>query len=146
MTPEVARRLLGLVGLGYRARNAIAGVQMVRDAAIRGRLRFAIVAPDVSRHSLDKLVPMLRAKRVRFIFGPSAAELGQVVGRETTAAVGILDAPLARGMRELLEKAGIPFEEVASASVAQGKRAPTTRDNDRRPPARRRGNGHRRQD
>jgi ribosomal protein L7Ae-like RNA K-turn-binding protein len=115
LTPEQTRKLLGLVGLGYRARNAIAGVQMVRDAAMRGRLKFAIVAPDVSRHSLDKLIPLLSAKRIRFVMGPGAVELGQAVGRESTAAVGILDGQLARGMRQLLEAAG--------AASAQGARA-----------------------
>ena len=119
LTPEQTRRLLGLVGLGYRARNAVVGVQMVRDAAMRGLLRLAIVAPDVSKHSLDKLVPLLTAKGIKFVQGPTASELGQAVGRETTAAVGILNGQLARGMRELLEAAG--------ADLAQGK-APTTRD------------------
>ncbi len=119
LTPEVTRKLLGLVGLGYRARNAVAGVQMVRDAAMRGRLKLAIVAPDVSRHSLDKLVPLLTAKRIRFVQGPSAVELGRAVGRETTAAVGILNGQLARGMRELLEAAG--------ADLAQGKSADDAR-------------------
>ena len=38
---------------------------------------------------------LLTAKRIRFIYGPSGAELGQAVGRETTAAVGILDGQLA---------------------------------------------------
>ena len=119
LTAEQTRRLMGLVGLGYRARNAVVGVQMVRDAAMRGRLKFAIVAPDVSRHSLDKLVPLLTAKRIRFVQGPSAVELGRAVGRESTAAVGVLNGQLARGMRELLEAAG--------ADTAQGKSADDAR-------------------
>ena len=88
---------------------------MVRDAAMRGRLKFAVVAPDVSKHSLDKLVPLLTAKRIRFVQGPSAVELGRAVGRESTAAVGILDGQLARGVRALLESEG--------ADSAQGKSA-----------------------
>jgi ribosomal protein L7Ae-like RNA K-turn-binding protein len=119
VTPEVTRKLLALAGLGYRARNAVVGVQMVRDAAMRGRLKFAIVAPDVSRHSLAKLVPLLTAKRIRFVQGPSAVELGRVVGRESTAVIGVLDGQLARGMRALLEAAG--------ADTAQGKSAEDAR-------------------
>ena len=119
LTAEQTRRLMGLVGLGYRARNAVVGVQMVRDAAMRGRLKFAIVAPDVSRHSLDKLVPLLTAKRIRFVMGPSGEELGRAVGRESTAAVGIVNGQLARGMRALLEAAG--------ADTAQGKSAEDAR-------------------
>ena len=119
LTPDQTRKLLGLAGLGYRARNAVAGVQMVRDAAMRGRLKLAIVAPDVSRHSLDKLVPLLTAKRIRFVQGPSASELGRAVGRETTAAIGILNGQLARGMRELLEAAGADLAQSKSADDAR---------------------------
>ena len=97
------RRVLGLLGLGVRARNAVVGVERVRDAAQRGRLKLAVVAPDASRHSLDKVVPLLAAKRVRTYEGPSAAALGSVFGREAAAAVGITDAALARGVRALFE-------------------------------------------
>ena len=103
MAPALQRRLLGLIGLGVRSRGAVVGVQQVRDAAMRGKLRFAVVAPDVSRHSLDKIVPLLIARRIRYVEGPSAAVLGQAVGRETTAVVGVVDGQLARGIRALLE-------------------------------------------
>jgi ribosomal protein L7Ae-like RNA K-turn-binding protein len=96
------RRLLGLIGLGLRARNAVVGVDRVREAARRGRLALAVVAPDASHHSRDKILPLLDARRIRVIEGPSASALGSAVGRETTAAVGITDAALARGVRGLV--------------------------------------------
>ncbi|MGQ0640709.1 MAG: L7Ae/L30e/S12e/Gadd45 family ribosomal protein [Gemmatimonadaceae bacterium] len=118
MTPQVAqahhrrmlpnvdamteRRLLGLVGLGLRARTAVVGVDRVRDAARRGRLALAIVAPDASRHSLDKVLPLLAAKHVEVVMGPAAGSLGAAVGRDSTATIGILDPQLARGMRRVL--------------------------------------------
>ena len=73
-------------------------------------MAFAIVAADASRNSLDKIVPLLNARRVRFVEVPSAAELGGAVGRETTAVVGIVDRQLAKGIRELVESgsAGAP--------------------------------------
>jgi ribosomal protein L7Ae-like RNA K-turn-binding protein len=100
------RRLLGLVGLGVRARTAVVGVERVRDAARRGRLALAIVAPDASRHSLDKVLPLLAARRVEVVMGPGADSLGAAVGRESTATVGILDRDLARGMRRLVQGGG----------------------------------------
>jgi ribosomal protein L7Ae-like RNA K-turn-binding protein len=36
---------------------------------------------------------------VEWVEGPSAAELGAAVGKEITAAVGVLDAALANGIR-----------------------------------------------
>lgn len=103
MDRAIAQRLLRLVGLGVRSRGVVVGVEQVRDAVKRDKLALVIIAPDASRHSLEKVVPLLRARGVRFVEGPPAVELGAAVGREQTAAVGVVDRDLARGMRELLE-------------------------------------------
>lgn len=107
-------KLLRLVGLGVRGRGAVIGVEQVREGAKKDKVAFAIVAMDASRHSLDKIVPLLNARRVRFVEVPSAAELGGAVGRETTAVVGIVDRQLAKGIRELVESGseGAPQEAV----------------------------------
>ena len=102
MDPETERKLLGLLGLGVRGRGAVVGVQQVRDAAQRGKLALAVYAPDVSRHSLEKVLPLLAAKRVQVVEGPSAEALGAAVGRETTAVVGVVDRNLATGIRRLV--------------------------------------------
>ena len=103
-------RLLRLVGLGVRGRGAVVGVEQVREGVKKNKIAFAIVAADASRHSLDKVVPLLNARRVRFVEVPSAAELGGVAGRESTAVVGIVDRQLAKGIRALVESgsAGAP--------------------------------------
>jgi ribosomal protein L7Ae-like RNA K-turn-binding protein len=92
-----------LIGLGVRARGAVVGVQQVRQAAKKGDLAFAVIAPDASHNSLDKLVPVLRARRIRFADALTAAELGAAAGRESTAAVGIVDRQLAKGIRDIVE-------------------------------------------
>ncbi len=95
----VRRKVLALVGLGVRGRLVVVGAERVRLDALKGAVRLALVATDVSRHSLDKVLPVLRARRIEVIEWPSSAELGGAVGRETTAAVGIVDQALARGIR-----------------------------------------------
>ena len=107
-------KVLRLVGLGIRGRGAILGVEQVREGAKKNKVAFAIVAMDASRHSLDKIVPLLNARRVRFVEVPSAAELGGACGRETTAVVGIVDRQLAKGIRALVESGsdGAPQEAV----------------------------------
>jgi ribosomal protein L7Ae-like RNA K-turn-binding protein len=99
MDDMARRKLLGLVGLGARARKVVVGVDLVRAAAQRGRLELVVLASDASRHSRAKVVPLLTAKRVDCIDGPTGAELGVAVGKEVAAAVGVLDAALARGIR-----------------------------------------------
>ena len=98
------RRVLGLVGLGIRARNVVVGTEQVRMAARKGRLALAIVAPDASPNSLKKLLPLLQATRVRVVQGPGAEALGSVAGRNSAAALGITDASLARGVRKLFDE------------------------------------------
>lgn len=117
MDTPTSRKLLRLLGMGLNGRLVIVGVQQVRDAAQRGKLKLAVVAPDASRNSLDKVVPMLRAKHIRMIEGPSASELGAAVGRESTAAVGVVDLQLARGIRALVESAPAEGRAADSARV-----------------------------
>jgi ribosomal protein L7Ae-like RNA K-turn-binding protein len=85
----------------------VVGVEQVREGAKKNKVAFAVVAMDASRHSLDKVIPLLNARRVRFVEVPSAAELGGAVGRETTAVVGIVDRQLAKGIRELVESGSV---------------------------------------
>ena len=99
---DVEQRILRLVGLGVRSRGAVVGVQQVRNAAFKGELALAVVAPDASRHSLDKVVPLLAARHVRSVSVSSAKALGAAVGREATAAVGIVDRQLAKGISALV--------------------------------------------
>ncbi|HXT47368.1 MAG TPA: ribosomal L7Ae/L30e/S12e/Gadd45 family protein [Gemmatimonadaceae bacterium] len=95
---EAESRLLRLLGLGVRSRGVIVGVEMVRQAAKKGTLVLAIVAPDASHHSREKVLPLLHARRVPVIEGPTSAALGAAVGRETAAAVGVVDRELANGI------------------------------------------------
>jgi ribosomal protein L7Ae-like RNA K-turn-binding protein len=102
MDDRVRRKVLNLAGLGVRARNAVVGVEQVRAAAQAGTLRLALVAADTSRHSRDKIVPLVTAKGITLVDGFAAADLGAVAGRDTTAVIGIIDAPLAKGIRGAL--------------------------------------------
>ena len=107
-------RILRLVGLGIRGRGAVVGVERVRESARTGKLAFAVVAADASQNSLDKLLPLLRARRINFIEVPSAAALGAAAGRNETAAIGVLDRELAKGIRALTQSGSgrVPEEGV----------------------------------
>ena len=107
MQDATVRRLLGLLGLGVRGRLAVVGVEKVRYAAARGTLKLAVVARDASRNSLQKVVPLLTAKKVPMVEVDSAAELGGLVGREATTVIGIVDAQLAKGIRGVVGSASV---------------------------------------
>lgn len=112
-------KVLRLLGLGVRSRGAVVGVERVREAASKGTLVLAVVAPDASHHSLDKVLPLLAAKRVMVIEGPGAEVLGRAVGRETTAAVGVIDPNLARGIRGALDTAALGWPK--AEAVGEGE-------------------------
>jgi len=82
--------MLGLVGLGLRGQLVVVGVDRVRDAA----------------------------KKVKVIEGPGAVALGRAVGREQTAAIGIIDRQLAKGIRGLMDE-GMAATAAADASPAR---------------------------
>jgi ribosomal protein L7Ae-like RNA K-turn-binding protein len=124
MTDDVARRkVLGLVGLGIRGRLAVVGVQLVRDAAKRDRLKVALVASDASQNSLDKVSSLLRARRVPVIGSMTSAELGGVAGRESVAVIGITDAGLAKGIVSAIPAdADVKESEIAGRTARHSRR------------------------
>ena len=63
-----------------------------------------IVAPDASPNSRKKLLPLLTAKRILVREGLGAETLGAAAGRSSTAAIGITDASLAKGVRKLFDE------------------------------------------
>ena len=127
MIDEAAKRkILGLVGLGIRARLAVVGVQQVRDAARRGRLKIALVAPDASQNSLNKVESLLSARGVRTVTDFSAVELGAVAGRESVAVIGVSDAGLTRGIIGAISGEGGKIE-VAGRTTRQSSRRDSRR-------------------
>jgi ribosomal protein L7Ae-like RNA K-turn-binding protein len=118
VTEAEERKILRLVGLGVRARTAVIGVDQVKRATERGRVRLALVAADVSHNSRAKVLPLLRARRVPVIELPSGARLGAAAGRSSTTAIGVTDARLADGIRESVEA---PSVSSADDSQAGGR-------------------------
>lgn len=110
MSASADDSVLKLVGLGARGRLVVIGVDMVRNAAQRGKLQLALVAQDASRNSLDKVVPLLQARGVPMIEVQSAEQLGAAVGKGAVAVVGVSDVALAKGILKSIvipAKAGI---------------------------------------
>lgn len=95
--------MLQLLGLAARAGAVVPGTQPVREAVRAGRIRFALVAEDLTATGRDKLVPLLEGREVSYALGYTRAELGQAVGRGPLAAVGVTNAGFARRLRSLVE-------------------------------------------
>ena len=115
--------MLGLVGLGVRGRTVVVGV----GTGAGGRRRRARCIWRSSR--TDVSPPFARQGGAapaghggyEVIEWPSAAELGAAVGRETTAAVGIVDQALARGIRGAREPAAASAGDASARFASRRK-------------------------
>lgn len=101
MSPNPPDAVLRVLGLAARAGAMVPGTERVREAVRAGKARFVVVAADVSANSEDKLVPLLRARRVPYVVEFDRSALGAAVGRGPLAAVGVTDPSLAGRLAEL---------------------------------------------
>ncbi len=90
--------LLGLIGLGYRGRLVVVGVDAVRRELQGGTVRCVVVASDASRRAVEKVVRLATARRVPLVAGPRAAAIGARLGKPPVMAVGVRDRGLAEGI------------------------------------------------
>ena len=101
---EPAVRLLGLLGLGLRARTVVVGVAGTRAGLHRGGVRCVVLARDAGPRTREKVERLARAKQVPVIVGPDAKALGAGLGRPPVQAIGVSDPSLARGVLGLSEE------------------------------------------
>jgi len=99
-------RLLGLLGLGMRARQLVVGVDAVRRALQADEVRCVVVAADAGPRAAEKVVRLARGRGVPLVPGPAAEMLGARLGRPAVMAVGVRDRALADGV--LRSAAGSP--------------------------------------
>jgi ribosomal protein L7Ae-like RNA K-turn-binding protein len=90
--------ILGLLGLGYRGRLVVVGVEAVRAEVQAGRARCVVLAADASPRAIEKVVRLAKAKGVPLVAGPMAAAIGEQLGKPPVMAVGVRDRGLADGI------------------------------------------------
>jgi ribosomal protein L7Ae-like RNA K-turn-binding protein len=93
--------LLGLIGLGYRGRRVVVGVDAVRNELQAGKCWCVVVAEDASPRTIEKVVRLAAAKGVPLVPGPRAAAIGAQLGKPPVMAVGVRDRALADGIVRL---------------------------------------------
>ena len=90
--------LLRLLGLGYRGRNVVIGVDAVRQELQRDAVRCVVIAADASPRAVDKVVRLAAGKGVPLVEGPDAETIGVHLGKPPVMAVGVRDRALADGI------------------------------------------------
>jgi ribosomal protein L7Ae-like RNA K-turn-binding protein len=109
-TPDPrAEALLRLLGLGFRARQVVIGVDQVRAELQAGRVACVVVAADVSPRAQEKVVRLAAGRGVPLLPGPSAEAIGTRLGRPGIMVAGVLDRALAHGLAKA-SRGGAPQE------------------------------------
>jgi ribosomal protein L7Ae-like RNA K-turn-binding protein len=85
----------------------VVGTEQVRALAGQGRLRFVLVASDLTANGRQRIVPTLEHRGLAYVERNTRAELGGSVGRGPTGAVGLTDSRLAERIRKLLEESSV---------------------------------------
>lgn len=93
--------LLGLVGLGFKGRRVVVGVEAVRKELQAGKCWCVVLAEDASPRAVEKVARLAAAKGVPLLPGPSAEAIGAQLGKPPVMVVGVRDRALAGGMVQL---------------------------------------------
>lgn len=102
--------MLRLLGLGFRARQVIVGVDLVRARLQAGSVECVVVASDASARAEEKVVRLATGKGVPLLAGPPAEAIGARLGRPPVMVAAVLDRALARGLADA-GPGGAPTEE-----------------------------------
>lgn len=94
----MTERLLGLLGLGYRGRGVVIGVDAIRRELQGQRCWCVVLASDASPRARDKVARLAAAQGIPLLQGPSAAAIGARLGKPPVMAVGVRDRALADGL------------------------------------------------
>jgi ribosomal protein L7Ae-like RNA K-turn-binding protein len=94
-------KIAGLIGLANRAGKLTIGGEATEKALFRNKVQLLIFAVDASTGSINKLDAAVRKYLVPTVNLLSKSELGQILGRDEVAILGVRDESFARGLLKL---------------------------------------------
>ena len=101
------RRIIGLIRAATGAKKLAIGSTAVAEAIERGRAALLVVARDARAAAESREVQVQVAKGLVIAWG-TKTELGAATHREETAILGVLDAGLARALKQAILLTQVP--------------------------------------
>jgi ribosomal protein L7Ae-like RNA K-turn-binding protein len=95
---DLRRRIQSLLGFAVKAGRVTPGFTLTRRGLQSGQVGFVLAARDLAPRRLEALARAAVERGVGFVVAWSRVELGSLLDRGATGAVGITDRALARGM------------------------------------------------
>ena len=95
-------KTLGLIGLAMRAGQLTLGSDATREALNKRRVYLLVLAEDAALATVKKLEEKAKETATPTVHLAKKAELGNILGRETVAVLGITNKPFAKGLIQLI--------------------------------------------
>jgi len=109
-TGQYRRRLEGLVGGAWRARQLAVGTEAVRESLEQRTLHLLLLATDAAGSRDDFEQAATRLGRRCLVLG-TKTELGAMLGRQTVGVLGVLDEAIAEELRSAAQHIGALAED-----------------------------------
>ena len=87
-------KVLGLLGITAKAGRIVAGADIVKDLAQRGKLRLVIVAEDASERTKKNTKMICEENKIPMLTYSKIEELSRAIGQKNRAILGIKDKNL----------------------------------------------------
>lgn len=97
------QRVRELFGLALRARKLAWGARAVKAGLNRGEIHFVWIAQDASPRLKEDLLRFCREAGVKVAIGGSKEELGEALGKEPCAVIGLKDIGFANLVQQALK-------------------------------------------
>lgn len=97
-------RVFGMIGLAARAGKVVSGSDAVIGAIRTGKVELLIIARDISRNTLDKILKNMKDSKEITCYRFSDSEaLGDALGKPNRTVAAITDRNFADGISAILE-------------------------------------------
>lgn len=94
----------GLLGIAMKAGKVVSGEEGTLKSIQGGKVRLTLIALDSSENTKKKFADKCQYRGVPYRTVMTKSELGNAIGKETRAVIGILDPNLAKRMIELIDR------------------------------------------
>lgn len=96
------QKVLNIVGLAFRARKCVLGVDSIIEHVQKRRVHFVLIASDAKKNSKKKLIDKCNTYNVAYNEIANRELLGNAIGKQERVAIAILDKGFARKIQSLL--------------------------------------------
>jgi ribosomal protein L7Ae-like RNA K-turn-binding protein len=96
-----------MIGLARRAGKAVIGSGCAENAVRGGKAKLVILAEDAAEGTVKRLTDKCKTYDVLLIIKGSKQSIGQITGRQQTAAVAVTDINFANELKRLCEDTGV---------------------------------------